>query len=292
MSRILIPFLILIFLISNCLLISQAKPESLKNLPKTKDTVTKNGDDKIQNEDKSKTDSDGKGKKVSNNENDQDDENPNEVYKLIAIYLINKQPRALIKNAEKPEDGPKEYQIGEYIDDLQKYSISKISFNPTARVEIIDKDGLAYLIKAQNTDDKNSIAKAKSTFVGMSSPTYFSGSSSKNKGKKSFTTQESSQEAVQPPPPSGTETKPAGETTPPQQAQQASQPVQPQQGQQAQQPQQPPSQSPPPLGQATQGTASSQGAVQIGGSAPTPPKTDKPPPSGDGLDVSRPPSPF
>ncbi len=148
--------MLLTFSISNyCLFV---KAFSGKYLPKTTDTSTKDKDDK--KKDKSGKESDKTDNKNTTsssgdlNLDKEEDETPVLTYKLIAIYLIGKEPRALIKNLEIPDELPKEYRVGEYVDELQKFSISKISFNPTARVELIDRDGLSYLIKPQISENK------------------------------------------------------------------------------------------------------------------------------------------
>ncbi len=131
-----------------------------KYLPKTTDTSTKGKDDKKNDKsDKEPDKTDNKNVTSSSGDlsldkKEEDDETPVLTYKLIAIYLIGKEPRALIKNLETPDELPKEYMVGEYVDELQKFSIAKISFNPTARVELIDRDGLSYLIKPQISENK------------------------------------------------------------------------------------------------------------------------------------------
>ena len=148
---------------------SRAKDTTSKFLPKTKDMVdtskdsmdTKNADEK------------------SSSGSSQEDEvdNPEDSFKLIAIYLVGSKPRALIKNLNKPEDPAKEFQVGDYVDELENFSISKILLNPTARVELIDPDGLNYIIKPRNTEDTNSAQLSKTS----KSPTYSGGNKIKIK---------------------------------------------------------------------------------------------------------------
>ncbi len=102
-------------------------------------------------------------------------------FKLIAVYLIAKQPRALIKNLSIPEESAKEFQTGDFLDEYQTIQVSKISLNPTTRVELIDQNGYAYLIKPQSFDSK--AATSKGGFGGKAAPTYFGGQA-KSKQKK------------------------------------------------------------------------------------------------------------
>ena len=157
-------------------LVSFAKDSKSEFLPKTKDT-------------KSDKDSDENSKDSMDKESKKDDTgngdlvvNPDESFKLIAIYLVGNKPRALIKNLEKPEDPAKEFQVGDYVDELQAFSISKILLNPTARIELTDSNGLSYLIKTKNTENANAAQPSKS----KSLPSYVSGSN-KIKIKKSTT---------------------------------------------------------------------------------------------------------
>ena len=173
-------FLILIFLNPCLFLVTRAEIELSKSLPKTKDTGIsleikpnegdKNDDGKDNLEEEKKVD-------------------PTKIYKLIAIYLINKQPRALIKNVTLPDEAAKEYQVGDYLDDLQSLSISKILLNPTFRIEIIDQDGLTYLVKPHETDNKGT-STANTTYGTKSMQNYFSGGSKYKPRKTSPTTQE------------------------------------------------------------------------------------------------------
>lgn len=130
-----------------------------KDLPKTKDTVEED----------------------SSSEEEKID--PGKIYKLVAVYLIGRQPRVLLKNTEVPEEGAKEYQVGDYLDELQTLSISRISFNPTARIEITDQNGLNYIIKPQSVESKAGSNTASKGY-GKSASTYFTGGSSKTKTKK------------------------------------------------------------------------------------------------------------
>lgn len=131
-------------------------------------------------------------------------------YKLVAIYLIENEPRALIKNLNDPEKTATEYKEGDFIDELGVLLISKISFNPTARVELTDQDGLSYLIKPHSIDIKGLPRTPKSTFSTKTVPSYFSGGNtqSKTKGSKSKE-QEASKEMTD-----GKATTATTETTP------------------------------------------------------------------------------
>lgn len=122
-------------------------------------------------------------------------------YKLIGIYLIGSQPRALIKNLEETQDGTKEYQQGDFLDDALTFSVSKISFNPTARVELIDQDGINYLIKPYSLDVKNLSGSPKGNFAIKKAPTYSSGPSSatsKAKNRSSSSSDTSNKSPEQP----------------------------------------------------------------------------------------------
>lgn len=107
-------------------------------------------------------------------------------YELIAIYLVGNEPRALIKNLEIPEEGVIEYKVGDFLSSKQIFSISKILFNPTARVEFIDKKGLSYLVKPRNIDFENLSGVPKGNFSTKPLPTYFSTKDSQNKSKKNI----------------------------------------------------------------------------------------------------------
>lgn len=172
-------FLILTFVNSSLFLVARAEIELSSSLPKTKDTGTS--------------------LEVEANESDKNDEemndleeekkvNPTKIYKLIAIYLIDKQPRALIKNLTLPDEAAHEYQVGEYLDDLQLLSVSKILLNPTFRIEIVDQDGLAYLLKPSEINSKET-STTKTNYGTKSTPTYFS-SGSKYKPRKTLPKEE------------------------------------------------------------------------------------------------------
>ncbi len=108
---------------------------------------------------------------------------PAQSYKIIAIYIIGNEPRALVKNLATPDELPVEYRIGDYLDESQTLSISKISTNPTARVEIVDNEGLSYLIKPRSADDKGQAGSKGSygSYGSRSLPTYVAGDKSKSK---------------------------------------------------------------------------------------------------------------
>src|SRR3989338_2122462 len=100
-------------------------------------------------------------------------------YKLIAVYLIVNEPRALIKNVTNPDEAPREFRIGDFIDELQKLSVSRIAFNPTARIELIDQSGFSYLLRESMRDVKDLPGSPKiPSSVTRSAPSYFSGGSS------------------------------------------------------------------------------------------------------------------
>src|SRR3989338_6058601 len=118
---------------------SGAKDKSSEFLPKTKDvTDSSKGSDE---------------KDSSDSSQEEEVDNPEDSFKLIAIYLVGNRPRALIKNLDKPEDPAKEFQIGDYVDESGNFAVSKILLNPTARVELTDPNGLSYIIKPRNTED-------------------------------------------------------------------------------------------------------------------------------------------
>ena len=98
--------------------------------------------------------------------------NPILDYKLIAIYKIENQKRALIFNEALPDDGAKEYKEGDYLDELENFSVHKIVINPTAKIEIVDKDGLSYLIRPHSVDVKSLSGGQAGT---RSIPSQFSG---------------------------------------------------------------------------------------------------------------------
>ncbi|GEM_PF-4403720 len=100
-------------------------------------------------------------------------------YKLIAVYLIVNEPRALIKNVTNPDEAPREFRIGDFIDELQKLSVSRIAFNPTARIELIDQSGFSYLLRESMRDVKDLPGSPKiPSSTTRSAPSYFSGGSS------------------------------------------------------------------------------------------------------------------
>lgn len=212
-------------------------------------------------------------------------EDPMQNFKLVAIYLIGGQPRALIKDLSKPEEGAKEFKIGEFLDELQTYSISKIAFNPTGRIEIIDENGLSYLIKPYNVDVKNLGSTPKTTFTNKSTPSYFSGSKSKSKKNASRDSEAAASDKKQVPPVDAaakdiqaTDSKPASQTPPTSQTSSTSQ----QSGTTSQTLQ---AVAPAQPGDSAQ--AQTQKPSQPAGAS-----TTTPPTPGDSLDVSRPSNPF
>ena len=138
---------------------------------------------------------------------------PLQTYKIIAIYIIGNQPRALIKNLSTPEELPVEFQVGDYLDEMQTLSVAKILFNPTARVEIVDQSGLSYVIKPRNSDDKNTLTGSKTSYGSMSMPTYFSGGSAKSKSNKPDKATTSSPTEIPPTQPPSQQAAPQGVDT-------------------------------------------------------------------------------
>ena len=178
------------------------------NLPKTKDLkkTTNTKSNKLDTEKKNDKKSAGTDlEKDKTNEDDvvetanseeKEEVDPSQIYKLVGIYLLNNQPKALIKNSSVPEEGTMEYQIGDYLDELQTLSISKISFNPTVRIELIDQNGLSYLIKPSGSDSKVS-TPGKSSYGNKALPTHFSVGSSKSKSRKNSESTTSRSEKVE-----------------------------------------------------------------------------------------------
>ncbi|MBI3590168.1 MAG: hypothetical protein HY094_02180 [Candidatus Melainabacteria bacterium] len=169
--------LTLIFIILSCL-ICQAQTTLPKDLPKSKDVSIKESSQNV--------DMDGLAKDASDKSQEDKEKviDPSENYKLIAIYLIANKPRALIKNLAIPDEAPKEYQVGDFLDEFQTISVSKISFNPTARIELVDQNGLSYLIKPHSIDVKSLPSSPKTTFSNRAAPTYFSGGNTKSSSKR------------------------------------------------------------------------------------------------------------
>lgn len=185
---------------------SEAKDSFSKNLPKTKDTSTASKSKVDKKEVKLKK-SDKKSEK-SKEEVPPDEEaladdieeksDPSKNYKLIAIYLIGNRPRVLLKDLSNTDEPPKEFQLGDFLDEEQTVSISKINFNPTARIELTDLDGISYLLKPQNTEDSKSATSSSSS---LSKPTYFSSGKGKI-SKRSTSTPASPVKVDNAPPPS------------------------------------------------------------------------------------------
>lgn len=111
---------------------------------------------------------------------------PSQNYKLVAIYILDKEPRALIKSLANPDAGTVEFKVGDFLDEFQTISVSKISFNPTAKVELIDQDGVSYFIKPQAVSEKPGAGSSKSTY-SRSLPSHFSAKTDKSKIKKTET---------------------------------------------------------------------------------------------------------
>ena len=158
----------IVILFSLIALSSNAGSDTSKVLPKTLDMASAN---KKSSSSGSSNDSMVVKDDSDDNENKEEDlaAEPDQNFKLIAVYLVGNKPRALIKNLDKPEDPVKEYKIGDYLDELQFFSVSKILFNPTVRIELIDLNGLSYILKPKSTDSANNPSSSRSL------PTYSSG---------------------------------------------------------------------------------------------------------------------
>ena len=212
----LILFLFLVIVLKVTSLSVLAEKSFSKYLPKTKSTKTaekatkETSDDTQEPSDKNSTSSSSSGS-VQDKSDDNNDDEVALSYKLVAIYLIGSEPRALIKNLQTPDEQPKEYKTGEFIDELQKFSISKISFNPTARIELIDRDGLSYLIKPQIAEDK---VDASGMSSAKSFPTYSTGKYAKKRDSEA-TTQENQPAPSQPSTPPADSSTSTSPTTPP-----------------------------------------------------------------------------
>lgn len=182
----------IVILFSFSIFVLDAKEKSSDFLPKTKDTKSNNS---MSSKTESTDDANKKADSSEDDENDEDDKNdkdddkesdekaeeiddPQDTFRLVAIYIIGNKPRALIKNLEKPEDAAKEFLVGDYLDEEQNFSVSKILLNPTIRVEIIDPNGLSYIMKPSNSDVGSAPPPSKAP---KSSPSY----SYKSKIKKS-----------------------------------------------------------------------------------------------------------
>lgn len=140
-------------------------------LPKTKDLNNK--DKEVVKENSTSQ----VGSEETEEEEEKEKIEPSSIFKLVAVFIIEKQPRALIKNLTKPEEPAREFQVGDYLDDEQIYTLSRITFNPTTRIEIIDQSGLSYLVKQSVIDEK--VQKAIDTVgsgTGRSLPSKFTSS--------------------------------------------------------------------------------------------------------------------
>lgn len=159
--------IVILFLIVH--LVSWAKESPSEFLPKTKDTISGSKKSSDKGSKSLSSDKNVDDKNDSDDSGDSDEEelekisDPSESFKLIAIYLVENKPRALIKNLEKPEDSAKEYQLGDYLDELQTFSISKILLIPTARIELTDLNGLSYVLKPKNTDNSTNTQSPKTS---------------------------------------------------------------------------------------------------------------------------------
>jgi len=162
-----------------------------KNLPKTK-SVSKTSLKNSVAEDADKAD-------------DIEKDNPGKNYKLVAIYLIGNKARVLLKDSGQPDVPAKEYQMGDFLDEAQTITISKINFNPTARIELTDSSGISYLLKPQSTEDSK-----KSGSSPGSLPTYFSAGKNKTtKRTPSSSNNYTPPSPVVPPPQASSQSTPA-----------------------------------------------------------------------------------
>ena len=136
----------------------------------------------IKNNDKSLKLDESKSDDIEEGENDEAEVkvDPSANFKLIAVYFLNKEPRALIRSLLDSQGGIQEYRTGDYLDEAQTFSITRITLNPTARIEIIDQYGSSYSIKPEHVIDKTVQTKGKGT-SSHSLPTYFSNKSTKVK---------------------------------------------------------------------------------------------------------------
>ncbi len=270
-----------------------------KSLPKTKETISK---DKAKSDPKKDKDSKSKKDKKEDVISEEDSaladdieekSDPSKVFKLIAIYLIGNKPRVLLKNLSTPDDPAKEYQLGDFLDDSQTISISMINFNPTARIEITDVEGISYILKPQSEDSMSAPSG-----TSMVAPTYFS--TGKAKQKRSGTTPPS---PVTPPPPAQNSQQTAPPPTNPGSSPQpqAEQQVKKEEGSTTP-PASAPAQSSPAEAQVGSGSGTSQSLKTINAdsssnSAPPPAPADnspkqQPPPAMGGSDTTRPSNPF
>lgn len=179
--QILILLCFLNFLLPFC---SVAEDELPSALPKTKDLNTKEDDQD----------------KIAPEEEKEETIDPSSIFKLVAVYLIDNQPRALIKNLTKVEEPAREFQVGDSLDDEQIYTLSKITFNPTTRIEIIDKSGLNYLVKQSHIDEKSGQGTAStlgSTTTRKSLPGKYTSSGAKKAPKKTPTKIKEAEKAVE-----------------------------------------------------------------------------------------------
>jgi hypothetical protein len=165
-----------------------------KNLPKTKSASKTSSKDK-----KSSVKDDAEDAEKAD---DIEKDNPGKNYKLVAIYLIGNKSRVLLKDSSQPDLPAKEYQAGDFLDDAQTITISKINFNPTARIELTDSSGISYLLKPQSTEESKKTGSSTGSL-----PTYFS--AGKNKTTKRAPSTSSPPSPVVPPPPSSAQPNPA-----------------------------------------------------------------------------------
>ena len=275
---------LMLFLLLFCVfpLAYGTEPLLPKALPKTKDLFSDKNKAVIETT---------SGSLVGEQQQEEEKIDINQNYKLVAIYLIDSQPRALIKNLLIPEEGAMEYGVGDFLDELQTFSIYKVSFNPTARVELIDQDGVSYLIKPSGFDVKNLAGSPKGSFSSsMSVPSYFSAGGYKAKSKKSKVAVSAPGES-----PSSTISDKPSDTTIKSREAVVEQLPQQEQPQQQPAPQVTPSQSLQAVTTGASQTNSQEAAPKSGSAAETSNRPASPPAqpsSGDTLDLSRPSNPF
>lgn len=117
-------------------------------------------------------------------------EDPTKDFRLLAVYLIGNEVRALIKDLSATDQSLREFKVGDFLDEEENIEVSRISINPTARVELIDRSGFGYLMRTQIGDIKAPSVSPKVPSQSKPVPTYFSGGkTSKQKGGKKKTDQ-------------------------------------------------------------------------------------------------------
>lgn len=218
--------------------------------------------------------------------------NPSDNYKLIGIYIVDGEPLALIEDQSNLDIGQREYKIGDFLDEMQTISISKISLSPTSRVELIDNDGLSYLMKpsaAEVSTGSKHVSTSYPTYSGdKKSYSYKKKYKSKPKNQPSDQTETPSQPASNPPPqdttamteppPNNVDSSAVNPTPPPPQENTASTTINPPPDASSQAQPPPNSENPPPSNQTT--------STQDSNSAPA--QNNQPSDTYDGLGRDRP----